>query len=341
MNNLVLIVGNGLTIDLLKCISKTEDINTKNLFRNGDKVEWPDGSNEKGFLSYKRCKNLWNLGTRPSMNDNEAQELVEEIISCANTIPKNMLDDKSENIYVNAYFELVAYIKQLFIMYNKKVSEEDLSSSNIINWGWYKLIKRAYNSAEYERIYIITYNYDIYLERVLKVHNIPFDIVGIEENDNKVKIVKPHGSISFCHKSINDKDTYDIKRSSVLYEAELNDFEVRYERLDENYSVYALIPPSGDSTRMLFKWAEEMRMKEKEIIKTLQEDDKIIVSGLSYWHVDRKEIDDILTSIGAKSNVYMVNPNPPKVLNAVLSCIFDNYILYTGSEEIGEIYGSF
>lgn len=337
MNNLVLIVGNGLTIDLLKCISKIEDINTKNLFRNGDKVEWPDGSNEKGFLSYKRCKNLWNLGARPSMNDNEAQELVEEIISCANTIPKNMLDDKSENIYVNAYFELVAYIKQLFIMYNKKVSEEDLSSSNIINWGWYKLIKRAYNSAEYERIYIITYNYDIYLERVLKVHNIPFDIVGIEENDNKVKIVKPHGSISFCHKSINDKDTYDIKRSSVLYEAELNDFEVRYERLDENYSVYALIPPSGDSTRMLFKWAEEMRMKEKEIIKTLQEDDKIIVSGLSYWHVDRKEIDDILTTIGAKSNVYMVNPNPPKVLNAVLSCIFDNYILYTGSEEIGEL----
>lgn len=337
MNNLVLIVGNGLTIDLLKCISKTEDINTKNLFRNGDKVEWPDGSNEKGFLSYKRCKNLWNLGARPSMNDNEAQELVEEIISCANTIPKNMLDDKSENIYVNAYFELVAYIKQLFIMYNKKVSEEDLSSSNIINWGWYKLIKRAYNSAEYERIYIITYNYDIYLERILKVHNIPFDIVGIEENDNKVKIVKPHGSISFCHKSINDKDTYDIKRSSVLYEAELNDFEVRYERLDENYSVYALIPPSGDSTRMLFKWAEEMRMKEKEIIKTFQEDDKIIVSGLSYWHVDRKEIDDILTSIGAKSNVYMVNPNPPKVLNAVLSCIFDNYILYTGSEEIGEL----
>lgn len=193
------------------------------------------------------------------------------------------------------------------------------------------------NSAEYERIYIITYNYDIYLERVLKVHNIPFDIVGIEENDNKIKIVKPHGSISFCHKSINDKDTYDIKRSSVLYEAELNDFEVRYERLDENYSVNALISPSGDSTRMLFKWAEEMRMKEKAIIKTLQEDDKIIVSGLSYWHVDRKEIDDILTSIGAKSNVYMVNPNPPKVLNAVLSCIFVNYILYTGSEKIGEL----
>ena len=32
MSSLVLIAGNGLTIDLLKCISKTEDINTKNLF---------------------------------------------------------------------------------------------------------------------------------------------------------------------------------------------------------------------------------------------------------------------------------------------------------------------
>ena len=98
--------------ELFGCTTDNISLSPKNLFRNGDKVEWPDGSNEKGFLSYKRCKNLWNLGARPSMNDNEAQELVEEIISCANTIPKNMLDDKSENIYVNAYFELVAYIKQ-------------------------------------------------------------------------------------------------------------------------------------------------------------------------------------------------------------------------------------
>ena len=30
MSNLVLIVGNGLTIDLLKCISKEEEINIKN-----------------------------------------------------------------------------------------------------------------------------------------------------------------------------------------------------------------------------------------------------------------------------------------------------------------------
>lgn len=104
MSNLVLIVGNGLTIDLLKCISRYEEINTKNLFRNGDKVEWPDGSNEKGFLSYKRCRNLWNLGARPSMDDDEAQELIEEIISCANTIPKNMLDDKSEQYICKCVF---------------------------------------------------------------------------------------------------------------------------------------------------------------------------------------------------------------------------------------------
>lgn len=242
---------------------------------------------------------------------------------------------KVNNIYVNAYFELVAYIKQLFIMYDKKVSERDLSSSDVINWGWYKLIKDAYNSTQYEKIYIVTYNYDIYLERVLKAHNIPFDIVGIEENNNKIQIIKPHGSISFCHKSLNDKDTYDIKRSSALYEAELQDFEVKYDKLDENYSVYALIPPSGDSTRMLFKWAEELRVEEKKIIDKLQENDKVVISGLSYWHVDRKEIDDILTNISTKANVYMVNPNPPKVLNAVLTCIFNNYILYTSSEELG------
>lgn len=335
MSKLLMIIGNGLTIDLMSHISHLSDINTINLFANGDKVEWPDGSNEKGFLSYKHCKNLWSLGARPYMSNEDAQNLIEEIISCANTIPKNMLDEKSDNIYVNAYFELVAYIRQLFVTYDRKISENDLSGGDVTNWGWYKLIKEAFNSEKYEKIYIITYNYDVFLERVLLAHNIPFDVLGIGEQNNKIQFIKPHGSISFCHKVKNDKDTYDIKRTSVLYEAEISDFEIKYEELDENYSVYALLPPSGDSSRLLFKWAEDIREKEKDIMGSLTGDDKVFISGISYWHVDRKEIDEILTRISPLSNVYMVNPNPPKVLNAVLSCIFNNYIVYTDSDDLG------
>lgn len=45
---------------------------------------------------------------------------------------------------------------------------------------------------------------------------------------------------------------------------------------------------------------------------SLTGDDKVFISGISYWHVDRKEIDEILTRISPLSNVYMVNPNPRK-----------------------------
>src|SRR5699024_3388340 len=133
----------------------------------------------------------------PYMSNEDAQNLIEEIISCANTIPKNMLDEKSDNIYVNAYFELVAYIRQLFVTYDRKISENDLSGGDVTNWGWYKLIKEAFNNEKYEKIYIITYNYDVFLERVLLAHNIPFDVLGIGEQNNKIQFIKPHGSISF------------------------------------------------------------------------------------------------------------------------------------------------
>lgn len=66
--------------------------------------------------------------------------------------------------------------------------------------------------------------------------------------------------------------------------------------------------------------------------------DKLIIFGLSYWHVDRAEIDDIITRIDPLVQVVLINPNPPTSLDAVLTSVFQNYIHYTKSEHLENSY---
>lgn len=337
---LMLLLGNGITIDLINRLKRSDDIDTQNLFCKGDLVPWPDGQGDIGFLSYRYCRNLWNIGARPYLNKNEANNIIEDVLSCANTVPNNDKPDinQKDNIYTLAYYELAAYLKQLFIYYNDKIDDAALRSPSITEWGWYKLIRNAYiNTAEYNKIIIITYNYDIFLERILISNNIPFGVSSFCNGDERITILKPHGSISFAHKLKNERSAYSIRDAADMYEADTTDFTISYQNLDENYLVNALIPPSGDSSRLTYRWANKIREDAKRLATELAAEDKLIISGLSYWHVDRREIDDILTRINRNTCTYLVNPEPPRALNAVLSCIYNNYIVYTNSNVLGDL----
>lgn len=339
MKKLILILGNGLTMDLIAHLGNNKDnIDLANLFSKGDTVIWPDGKQERGFLSYKHCPSLWNLGARPNMDKQSANELVEDIITCANMISSANVLPKGESIYLSAYYELAAYLKHLFIQYNEQISDRDLLSESLEKWGWLDLIQKANISPNYEKIVIITYNYDIFLERLLNLKHIPFCVGGLESNDKKVIILKPHGSISFSHNQIGESATFAIRKNKDMYEASLEDFLVKYDSLDKNYLVNALIPPAGDSSRLTYKWANQLRKIIDEQISQISENDQCVISGLSYWHVDRKEIDSLLAKVSEKNlDTYMVNPHPPKALSAVLTCVLPKHITYSSSDWIGGI----
>ena len=337
MKKLILILGNGITMDLLAHLDEQKsNIDLSNLFSKGDTVIWPDGSNERGFLSYKYCPSLWNLGARPNMDKIAATELIEDIITCAHMVSSANACPQKDNIYLSAYSELATYLKHLFIQYNNQVYDRDLLSAKLENWGWLKLIESAYNNSEYKKIIIITYNYDIFLERLLRLKYIPFSIGGLEEDNEKIILLKPHGSISFAHNTISDTSTFSIRKNNDMYEASLSDFSVKYTELEKNYLVNALIPPAGDSSRLTYRWANELRSLVDSLVSDISEDDKCVISGLSYWHVDRREIDSLLAKISAKNiDTYMVNPHPPKALSAVLTCVLPKHIMYSSSEWIG------
>ena len=97
------------------------------------------------------------------------------------------------------------------------------------------------------------------------------------------------------------------------------------------------MPPAGDSSRFKFAWAKTLRNIILEKSKSINKNDELIISGISYWHVDRQEIDEILINLNHNIDVYLINPNPPTVLNAVLTTIFNNVIVYTKSDNLGKI----
>lgn len=339
-----IIIGNGFTIDLLNFIDKNDEINVKNLFAAGDKVPWPT-DNVPGYLSYKHTPNLWQGGVSSTIDNSTALQLIEEIITTANMyteIKKNKngfepkyLDDVKNSRYIKAYRELASYLKHLFIYYNNLVDDKLLREDSLKSWGWYKYFKKLKDDENVEEVIIVTYNYDIFLERIFSVNKIPFKVEGLEENDSKFTIIKPHGSISFAHTLL--PYDYDIKYDPIFPEGKITDFKLNYDNMGGNYLVDAIIPPAGNSNRIDLEWSQTLRKSVLKYAQKMSYKDKVIVSGISYWHVDREEIDELLVNMHPGVDLTMVNPAVPKIFSAVIESIFKNYTVYSNSDNLGEV----
>lgn len=73
--NVLIILGNGFSIDLMKSIGKADEINLGNLFACGADVPWPE-TNTSSFLSFQNCPNLWTLGARPYLDKDKALNII-------------------------------------------------------------------------------------------------------------------------------------------------------------------------------------------------------------------------------------------------------------------------
>lgn len=285
--NLLIVIGNGFSIDLAQQLDNKR-INLSNLFENGDRVPWPaDGT--PGFLSKSYCPELWKLGARANMNADLAGKLIEDIITCANvsaSSTRQTINSECSNVYIRAYHELVSYLKYLFIFYNNEIKDDELKRILDNEWGWGSLIKNAYENEDIESITIITYNCDIFLERILHLLNLEFQMVGFDTNSSKLRLIKPHGSISFRSKRTTVRDSFSIKYNRDSLGGGIEDLIVDEEVDFENISsINTMIPPSGESERYKLMWASTLREEVKETVNTMTEDDDVIFGGLSYVSV--------------------------------------------------------
>lgn len=326
--NIFIMLGNGFSIDLMNQLKMSDKINLSNLFAAGSDVPWP-ATDSPGFLSFQNCPNLWTLGARPYLNGEDSLRIIEDVITCANILPQRT--EIKDKIYIRAYNELEQYLMSLFVHYTGKVK---LRKDKINNWGWVKFLRSLASNKDVKTVNIVSFNYDVWLELILELYGIPFSIAGLSEKKEKFHIFKPHGSIAF-HSTKRDKEAYSIQYRDSFDNHPLKDFKYDNKNLDCLNLVNAIIPSAGDSTRLSQMWSSELRNQIKMAATSLGKDDSVVICGLSYWHVDRKEIDTYLSAISPEiENLIMINPNPPEVLNAVLMTLFNQYIVIPDSKNL-------
>lgn len=159
MENAYIVLGNGFSIDIIKKMKKDKEIDLNNLFRKGEYVIYPK-TKQKGFLSYKNTPDLWTLGARTYMENEESMQLITDVITCANVFNLSLEKKPGEkkdgtSIFVHAYSELSSYLRYLFIYYNSLINDDELKAivDNIELVQYIRRCKRLH-----KKIYVVTYN---------------------------------------------------------------------------------------------------------------------------------------------------------------------------------------
>lgn len=310
-------------------------VNFTNLFASGGDVTWP-ATERPGFLSYEHCPNLWALGARQTVTAQAAYEVIEQIITAVNACCLADPSSLDDGIYIRAYKELVAYLRYLFVHYDTEMqSAKFFEKEEIfepINW-----LLDAVNEPTVTDINVISFNYDALLERCLQNKGIPFSIPLLNDvSGAKTRIHKPHGSITFCGKKPIDKSAFEINYSggSRFTEGAISELEVRYHGLDGHFPLLGILPPAGESDRYRHRWIRQIWDQALLAAKALGPNDLVVIYGLSYWHVDRKEIDMVLGEVSRRTRVISVNPNPSPHFEAVCCSLFKSYQSYATSKQL-------
>lgn len=334
----MLVIGNGSSIALSKEIGIGDSVDLTNLFSKGADVKWPvDG--KPGFLSHKNTPALWRLGARPYSTSQESNSIIENIITCSNvfaSMPRS--DGRSvDSEYIRAYNELSKYLRHLFAHYDSlfcAMTDPDKLLWN--KWCLLNFVQKIYLSKNISEIDIISYNYDVLLERGLNAKSIPFTLDNsTKKKKEKIRIHKPHGSISYIPRGRQmDPLRFQIPTTLEPNALSLAKYRVSYSDLDMPVIKEAIIPPAGESSRYNFKWANEIQSEIKRRLKCYNESDALIFCGLSYWSVDRLEIDEIIKGFNSKGQVFSVNPNPTPSFIAVLTTVFKNVIHFNNATQL-------
>ncbi len=329
---LLLIAGNGLSMAMLKG-NPVATVDLANLFAMGSDVTWP-ANDMPGFLSYEHCPNLWALGGRQTVSAKSAYEVIEQTITAVNACCMADPSSLDEGIYIRAYKELVAYLRYLFVHYDSILQTEKFFESvavfEPIDW-----LLHAINAAHVSDIDVVSFNYDAFLERSFQTKSIGFSIPLLDEiPGTKIRVHKPHGSITFCGKTVIDKSAFSINYAARFTEGGIDELEVKYDGLDQHFPMVGILPPAGESDRYKHRWIRQIWDKAIEAAQRLDDNDLVVVYGLSYWHVDRKEIDMLLGEVSRKSRVISVNPNPNPHFEAVCCSLFRSYHSYSNPKQL-------
>lgn len=172
------------------------------------------------------------------------------------------------------------------------------------NWKWNNWLHKN----RHNLLCSISLNYDLLLETTLSNLNIKHFRVGTDELAQGSMLLKPHGSIDFDmpNHAISMPKEMRLSGTTFLNDAQyvhvLNHDELLYPRIEAD-----IIPPTMYNFQKKLSWVEN-QFKAYQYIST--KIDKFVLIGVSYWSVDRPEIDFFLEHLPKNATVYIGNKDP-------------------------------
>jgi hypothetical protein len=170
------------------------------------------------------------------------------------------------------------------------------------HWRWTQWLVAHRESLAF----IVSFNYDLTLERALEAAAIPYGEVGLFEPG--IPMLKPHSSIDHGSAVLAGPTNRII----------MCDFPQRRlaatELLDPRVECNLILPAEPTNLRDHQTVAPGFTQF-RELAPSFSH---VVIAGISYWDVDRPEIDEFLDCLPRTTTAVVANPNPPQDLESAI-----------------------
>lgn len=283
MKTTVLIVGNGLSIDL--CNHLRVQLDPSHPF--GCPVMTP-GKPTRSFLAdLPHLQNL--INNRSGLND---FDVIGNFLSTLNNDCSQWDSSQTKTYCEIRHFLCVAYSWfQIQLDGHENASE----------WRWTKWI----SVNREELVGAFSFNYDLVLERTLARAAISFHRIGVGNKKHGMPIAKPHGSIDFETVGISVPVQYPLRMAIFLNDTPIK--VIPSAAWLQPRVQPSLVLPAEASPQSTFQWVSPCWTWFHEQAPSFK---RCVIVGLSYWPCDRSEIDFLVNQLPRDCQAYVVNPHP-------------------------------
>lgn len=332
MKSIGLIVGNGLSLDIVDFLSNSHP-SLKKSWNPQKPLSWILPTPEQLHIPFFPCS-LPRLAAFVDKIKQEGKELSDFDIFeriCKDIVENNefhkpcipAFGDRSDFYEAEAEKYLaLSYIEaeaRHFLAIAYSHFQLQLDSFDIKGWPWLEWI----NESNKELISIVSFNYDLILETALDKSGATYRRFGICTEKNGIPILKPHGSIDFEVKGIMMPTGYPLKNVAIR-----NDFPIKIlarEELHRARTEADIVLPREYSPQAIFQWVNPGYVHFQEVGPTLTH---CVFLGLSYWYCDQPEIDFLIKHLNQRTKIIVANPKPSKEFMEKLNSKFTDIELW-------------
>jgi hypothetical protein len=316
---IVVVVGNGLTLDLIKHSAPALDaLDTSN------PLHWPLPSPNNNreqlldvfpYLKYALEQARLRYETKRDFDTIEKSILVAKAMEQKDFLKVDLDADFSESLAKvrSRYCGYALFLEEmrhfLAIAYSHFQKNADSYISD--SWRWLDWFKRNANDIAA----VVSFNYDLVVETILQQVGQSYYSMNVLNTNRghefgNILVLKPHGSIDLdIHEvaiSFQNPISYPLK--SIIRMCNTPMRRLNHEELMKPRMQPTIVVPSEYSKFVNFQTVAPGYKFLHEIGRDITH---CVFVGLSYWECDQPEINFILKSMGARAKIISAKPNRP------------------------------